>query len=236
MDGGKDVSTEAHYQHWAQALADDQLPDGWERIATTRDARLARHREDGLLFKEFRRGTPAERMLAPLRGSPVRRAINNGEALNRAGFGAPEVVCHGALPGGGEFLFCRPGPGQDLREWLTSHRGDTKFRRRMLAALGAYIGRLHGSGFVHGELRAESIYVIFTGEHFNFTLANNEKNRRLKPVPGTLMLRNLKQLAVLDRGAMGVTDRTRFFMAWRRQLPHLAEGEARLLVREVVGD
>ena len=51
-----------------------------------------------------------------------------------------------------------------------------------------------------------------------------------------LMLHNLKQLAVLDRGAMGVTDRTRFFMAWRRQLPHLAEGEARLLVREVIGD
>lgn len=221
---------------WARALSDDQLPTGWDRIATTRDARLARHGEAGLLFKEFRRGTPAQRMLAPLRGSAVRRAINNGEALQRAGFGAPEVIFHGALPGGGEFLFSQPGPGQDLGEWLARHRSDTEFRRRMLAALGAYIGRLHGSGFVHGELRADSIYVIFTGEHFNFTLANNEKNRRLKPVPGKLMLYNLRQLAVLDRGAMGVTDRTRFFMAWRRQLPHLAEGEARLLVREVIGD
>lgn len=231
-----DVNKEAQYRDWAYALAEDRLPDGWDRVSTTVNARLAKHSEAGLLFKEFRRGTPAQRMLAPLRGSAARRAISNGEALRRAGFGAPDIVFHGELPGGGEFLFSRAGPGSDLNEWLASHRSDTEFRRQMLAALGAYIGRLHGSGFVHGELRAESIYVIYTGEHFNFTLANNEQNRRVRPVPGTLMLRNLRQLAVLDRSAMGVTDRTRFFMAWRRQLPHLAEGEARLLVREVIGE
>ena len=41
---------------------------------------------------------------------------------------------------------------------------------------------------------------------------------------------------LVPRGRLGVTDQTRFFIAWRRQLPHLAEGEARLLVREVIGD
>lgn len=231
-----DVITQAQYRDWAQALAQDRLPEGWGRVTTTVNARLAKHGEAGLLFKEFKRGTPAQRMLAPLRGSAVQRATSNGEALRRAGFGAPDIVFHGKLADGGEFLFSRTGPGTDLNEWLANHRSDTNFRRQMLAALGAYIGRLHGSGFVHGELRADSIYVIYTGEHFNFTLANNEQNRRVRPVPGTLMLHNLRQLAVLDRGAMGVTDRTRFFMAWRRQLPHLAEGEARLLVREVIGD
>jgi len=234
--GGTDVSTEAQYQDWAKALSDDQLPTGWDRVRTTRNATLAKHGDAGLLFKEFKRGTPAERMLKPLRGGVVQRAISNGNALKRAGFGAPEVVYEGALPTGVEFLFTKPGPGSDLGDWLANHRSDTDFRRQMLEALGAYIGRLHGSGFVHGELHADSIYVIYTGEHFHFTLANNEQNRRLQPVPGKLMLKNLKQLAVLDRGAMGVTDRTRFFMAWRRQLPHLAEGEARLLVREVIGD
>ncbi|NND67790.1 MAG: hypothetical protein HKN19_09400 [Halioglobus sp.] len=231
-----DVSTEAQYRDWAHALADDRLPEGWDHLTTTVNARLAKHASEGLLFKEFKRATPAQRMLAPLRGSTVRRAISNGDALRRAGFGAPDIIFHGTLPGRGEFLFSRPGPGNDLNEWLARHREDTAFRRQMLAALGAYIGRLHGSGFVHGELRAESIYVIFTGENFNFTLANNEQNRRIQPVPGTLMLRNLRQLSALDRGRLGVTDRTRFFMAWRRQLPHLAEGEARLLVREVIGD
>lgn len=230
------MSEQEQYLDWARALADDQLPEGWDRVATTVHARLARHTDAGLLFKVFRRGTPAQRMLAPMRGKPVARAISNGEALRRAGFGAPDVVFHGDLPDGAQFLFTRAGPGEDLNEWLARHRSDTEFRRDMLAALGAYIGRLHGSGFVHGELSAQSIYVVYTGQSFNFTLANNEMNRRLRPVPGKLMLKNLQQLAVLERAALGVTDRTRFFMAWRRQLPELAEGEARLLVREVIGD
>ena len=206
-------------------------------MASSVYARVAVHAEQQLYYKEFRPRGPEESLKALLRGSRATRARKNGEALLQAGFNAPVNVAWGKLPNRREYLYTAAAPGQGITQWLrqtlVERSGEQLLRRRqLLRALGAFIGRLHASGFIHGDLRPGKVLASLEMERFHFTLIDNERNVQKTPPPGRMLLRNLMQLNMLLPADLSGSDRLRFFSAWRRQMPDLSRLEARILGTE----
>ncbi len=194
-------------------------------------ARVARNPRLRLYYKEFLPRGPLERVKSLLRGSRAQRARRHGEALLAAGFGAPSNVAWGALPGGHGYLFTREAPGRGVDTLLAPGcRGaGLRSRRRLLRELGAFIGRLHAAGFVHGDLRPGNVLCVEEEGRFDFTLLDNERTVRRRPPPGRGLLRNLMQLNMLPPGVLSRSDRLRFFLAWRAQMTDLTVLEARIV-------
>lgn len=221
----------------AQELADDSLPPGWLLVQSSSHARVAHNPQARLYYKEFLPRSPAESLKALLRGSRAKRARINSDALLRAGFDAPANITWGKLGGGREYLFSTMVPGDGISQWLRytlteRHGQQLVLRRRLLSDLGKFIGRLHATGFIHGDLRPGNVLVSLQGEHFHCALIDNERTFRMTPPSGRQLLRNLMQLNMLLPTDLSSTDRMRFFCAWHRQMRDLSRLEAALLATE----
>jgi serine/threonine protein kinase len=217
----------------ARHLGAQELPHGWEIVPSSHFARVARNQQQQLYYKEFLARSPWDRFKALLRGSRARRARLHGDALLRAGIDAPENIAWGKLPGGSEYLFTRAVGGETVTAWLAQDRELSRvMRRQLLAELGQFIGRVHATGFVHGDLRPGNVLARHNGDRFLFTLLDNERTVQRLPPPGRMLLRNLMQLNMLPLQVLGRTDRMRFFRAWRRQMRDLEPIEAKLLAAE----
>jgi len=220
--------------HCAEQLAEDFVPPGWRHVASSSFTKVAENSELGLYYKAFMARSPAESLKARLRGSRAERAWRNGDALRCAGFDAPENVLLGKLGGGREYLYTRTARGRGVDAWLREVLSDRDAatltqRRKLLRELGRFIGRMHASGFIHGDLRPGNVLASREHDRFRFTLIDNERNRRRRPPPGKALLRNLMQLNMLPEQTLGTTDRLRFLRAWREQMPELDRVEARVL-------
>jgi len=218
-------------------LSQDYLPDRWERVSSSALTRVAVHRERGLYYKDFVARSPAAALQALATGSRATRARINGEALLLAGIDAPGTILWGQLPGGTEYLFTVAMPGAGIDHWLRNllaKRGPEALRQRrqLLHALGTFIGRVHATGFIHGDLRPDHVLAALQQEQFRFTLIDNERNARKTPAPGRMLLRDLMQLNMLAPGVVSRTDRMCFFRAWRRQMRELSPIEAKILAAE----
>jgi len=102
-------------------------------------------------------------------------------------------------------------------------------RRQLLRELGAYIGRLHAAGFLHGDLRASNILAHYSAGEFHFALIDNERNSQQREAGARGIVRNLMQLNMLTPDTISATDRMRFFTAWQRQLPTLTRLERKIM-------
>jgi hypothetical protein len=215
-------------------LADERLPAGWDLVQSSMYAHVAYSPGRQLYYKEFLPRSPIESLKALVRGSRATRARKNAEALLQAGIDAPVNIAWGKLPGGREYLFMRAAPGHGVTQWLRQtlagrNPEQLRQRRRLLRELGTFIGRVHATGFIHGDLRPGNVLAFAYEEHFRFTLIDNESNVQKKPPPGKMLLRNLMQLNMLPPADLSGTDRMRFFAAWRRQMRELSALEARIL-------
>lgn len=234
------ISSEVHTEQlreWAVLLSDDYLPDDWQRVSSSASTRVAVNPTLQLYYKEFLARSPAAALRAQVKGSRATRARLNAEALLHAGIDAPHNVLWGQLPSGGEYLFTVAAPGESVRSWLceTLAGGDKeqlRLRRQLLYALGTFIGRVHATGFIHGELRPDNVLAALVKGQFRFTLMNNEGNTQRIPTPGKLLLRNLIELNLLPLATLGRTDRMRFLCAWRRQMRDLSPVEGKILAAE----
>ena len=224
-------------REWALQLSEDYLPDGWVRVKSSAFTRVAHNPRRQLYYKQYLTRSPAFKLKAQVRGSRATRARLNAEALLLAGIDAPHNVLWGKLPSGGEYLFTVEVPGDSITHWLleatTAHDATTlRLRRQLLSELGTFIGRVHATGFLHGDLSPDNILAVRLQDQFRFALMNNERNSRRVPTPGRLLLRNLIQLNMLSPDDVGRTDRMRFFRAWRRQMRELSPVEAKILAVE----
>jgi hypothetical protein len=206
-------------------------------VRSSASTRVAVNRERQLYYKEFLARSPAGSLRARVRGSRATRARINGEALLLAGIDAPLNVLWGTLPGGKEYLFTTAAPGESVDCWLRATRNEKdpaqlRLRRQLLYALGTFIGRVHATGFVHGDLKPGHILAAQLQEQFRFTLIDNERNTRKTPTPGKMLLRDLMQLNMLPLADVGRSDRMRFFRAWRRQMRDLSPIESKILAAE----
>lgn len=235
MTGSFEQGAELH--HLAPVLGSGELPAGWELVQSSAYARVARNPELQVYYKEFLPRSPWESLKAMLRGSRAKRARLHSDALRLAGIDAPANLAWGKLGRGREYLFSEAAAGDDIRCWLadTLPPGDAAAlpqRRLLLDALGIFIGRVHATGFIHGDLRPGNVLADFRGERFYFTLIDNERTVKKLPPPGRMLLRNLMQLNMLPPRILSRTDRMRFFTAWRRQMRELDAIEAKLLAAE----
>jgi len=218
-------------------LAGDNLPPGWAIVASSKMARVVFHCEDGIYFKEFYPRSPIEKLKALVKGSRATRARVNSEALLRAGFNAPENICWGKLGNSHEYLFTRAVPGYGITQWLR-HRlterdpASLHRRRQLLRELGIFIGRMHATGFVHGDLRSSNVLAAEHSDRFQFSLIDNERNTQQVPPSGRQLLKNIMQLNMLFPTDLTRTDRVRFFQAWHSQMRELSKVEAKILAVE----
>ncbi|MEM9254521.1 MAG: lipopolysaccharide kinase InaA family protein [Pseudomonadota bacterium] len=232
------VTTNRSQLHqWALELADDYVPDGWERVSSSPHTRVAYHATLALYYKEFFARSPAENAKARFRGSRAQRATRNAAALLYVGIDAPRTLYSGRLPSGSEYLYSLAAPGESIKHWLrkTADTRDTVFiRRQLLSEFGRFIGRLHATGFVHGDLRPGNVLAEHRGSGFHFTLLDNERNQQLHPPPGRALLKNLMQLNMLPTSVLSKSDRLRFFKAWHTQMRELTHVEAGVIASEAL--
>jgi tRNA A-37 threonylcarbamoyl transferase component Bud32 len=222
---------------FAADLADSRAVAGWHELNCSDGAKVAHHGEQNIYFKCFLPRGPLERLKAWLRGSRATRARRNNIKLLQYGFEAPTDLAWGRLNGGREYLYSSAVAGagvtQWLRETLTSRDPEQlKIRRKLLRELGRFVGRLHHSGFIHGDLRPNNVLAHRSDQRFSFALIDNERNSSHEQAPGKLLQKNLMQLNMLLSSDLTNSDRWRFYLAWRRQMPELSDLEARLLAVE----
>jgi hypothetical protein len=103
----------------------------------------------------------------------------------------------------------------------------------LLRRLGAEIARLHGAGFVHGDLVPPNLRV--TGERFVFL--DNDRTRRSRLLVHLAGRRNLVQLGRFVVPGLTLADRARVLAAYaagRRLARWRRRRLARWLVRKIV--
>jgi hypothetical protein len=143
----------------------------------------------------------------PPDGRRARRAARMCMALARAGIGAPEVVLVGRRAAEGLLVTCDVG-GRGLVDVVaTSERAG---KRAWLRRLGTAVGRLHASGFVHGDLVPSN--VLARGQDFFFL--DHDRTRRSAALVWWHGRRNLVQLGRFVVRGIGLTDRVRVLRAY----------------------
>ncbi len=143
----------------------------------------------------------------------ARRAFVMGRALAAAGFTAPETLLVAWRRRAG-LLVTRDTGGEDLLALVGRLGGDAGLRgakRRLLARLGADIGRLHQAGFVHGDLVPPNVRVRDDG---TFVFLDNDRTARGLLAVGAR--RNLVQLGRFVVPGLGLSDRVRVLWAYAR--------------------
>lgn len=222
-------------------LAHEALPEGATLVPSSCAAQVVRARIGGELFfmKVFLPQGIADRLKQTLRGSRASRAKQAAQALHRAGFYTPPVVLAGEAPGL-SWMVTRAVPGIALGLYLDAFlRGPLSverlaWKRRILLALGELAGRLHGQGFIHGDLRLNNILIDAHAPAPVFYLVDNERNRCFPNLPPRkLRIKNLVQLSLVYPELGTRTDRQRFFRTYWGQLPSPGARERQMLVAEV---
>ncbi|MCB1699504.1 MAG: hypothetical protein KDI14_01515 [Halioglobus sp.] len=233
-----DGTAETEYLHrCARQLAAGELPPGWDIVPSSPLSRVACNTELKFFYKEFIVRSPLERLQAMLLGSRASKARKQNDALLYVGIEAPVSVAWGKLAGGREYLITRTAPGQDVASWLKTTLADRTGeplarRRQLLEALGIFVGRVHATGFIAGDLQASNVIADLIEGRFQFSLIDNERTVKILPPPGRALLKNLMELNLLPPPVLSRTDRMRFFVAWRRQMRELSPIEAKVVAAE----
>ena len=155
------------------------------------------------------------RAKAMLRIKRSEQVLRISEALRRDNFGVPDVLLIGENLGtGSEVIVMAEAPGLMLTRWMNpSHRTDALMRRAIFQQLGAEVGRLHLSGYIHGDLTPYNIFA--TGSHpIAITFIDHEGTGKTSALSINLArnrLRNLVQLGHFDIPGVSRTDRLRVF-------------------------
>lgn len=163
------------------------------------------------------------------RSSKGFRFWRQGVALSAAGFGAPLAL------GAGErrrfrlvrqsFVVTENIQGLPLPAFLADlmrRRERVSIKRKGIVALALAVRRLHGCGFVHGDLVATNLFVAtgHDGEMTYYFMDNDRTHRFASWLPQSLWKRNLIQLNRLPLPGVTLQDRMRFLCAYlgRRRL------------------
>lgn len=161
-----------------------------------------------------------------LRSSKAARFLQQGLALQKAGFHAPVPIAIGETRAWSlsqrAFVLTAEVEGQSLVSYLHDCWSGRKPRpaparkRAALRDLAATIRKFHDLGFVHGDLVPSNLFVVDRAAGPQFYFMDNDRTRRYFPrLPQALWKRNLVQLNRLALPGISLQDRVRFFLAYR---------------------
>lgn len=114
--------------------------------------------EATVIVKEVKKGGVRRRLADTFRGSPARRGFSAGYALRAAGVGAALPLAfversHFGVPLRSLLV------SRDLRVFPTAAAQAVRFPEHALTLLCDLAIRLHESGFIHGDLRAQHVHL-----------------------------------------------------------------------------
>ena len=174
------------------------------------------------------------------RPSRAKRACNATLMLHKNGFDAPAVV---GLFEHHTGLFCNENllltegieNSKSMQHLLAdicqNTAGDGFNRRRaLIEAFGRTIGKMHAKGIFHGDLRLGNVLVVREGQKWRFFFIDNERTKKFYHLPARLRLKNLVQINMFRNGITN-TDRLRFFKAYLKHNPVVADNRRRWAVK-----
>jgi len=139
------------------------------------------------------------------------RAYRMGRALARRGFGAPQALLMGR-GGTAGVLVTQEVSGPMLLDAVARGACSRGEKRALLRALGGEVGRLHGEGFVRGDLVPSNVLVASTGLVF----LDHDRTRHGRLLVWWHARRNLVQLGRFVAVGVSLTDRARVLDAYAR--------------------
>jgi hypothetical protein len=172
-----------------------------------------------------------------------KRAFTAGHQLLKFGIPTPEPILHGVVR---TFFFIRKNfmitsavAGDRTYEYF-KHRYKLPLppelleeKRAVICAAGREVGRLHGAGIFHGDLRVGNLIIEGYGPAAKIYFVDNERTMHCGILSAGKRLKNLIQLNMVGLRHITSTDRLRFLNAYllenRELLPHKKE-----LINDVV--
>jgi Lipopolysaccharide kinase (Kdo/WaaP) family len=175
--------------------------------------------EADLFVKYFDPPAGWERLKSSFRPSRAFRTKRVTAALRAAGFFVPPILMHGIhCDSRRELIVTARVEGDGPILALRGLKGSIAVKRATLYALGAEVGRLHGAGFIHGDLTPFNIRIVIA-QSPRFTFIDNERTRRNVIIRrGRRRLRNLVQLGHFVLPGITRADRMRVFRAYEAAL------------------
>lgn len=153
--------------------------------------------------KRFLMRGPMDSLKHLVRKSRAARAVYGATLLERAGFSSPRVVCKieerraGLVRRSGlitEAVTEAPALNEWIRDRNLSERAGWRRRRRLFRDFGAEVGRLHGAGIYHGDMRHGNVLCQPVDDGWRFVWLDLESTRGFQRIPFDRRVRNLAQL------------------------------------------
>jgi hypothetical protein len=176
-------------------------------IVTAGEGRRSRHARTQRV--ESRSGVVYVKVYPEPDGRRAVRAYRMGRALARRGFGAPQALLLGR-GGTAGVLVTQEVSGEMLLDAVAHGARSRREKRALLRALGGEVGRLHGEGFVHGDLVPSNVLVAPAGLVF----LDHDRTRRGHLLVWWHARRNLVQLGRFVAAGVSLSDRARVFDAY----------------------
>ncbi len=165
-----------------------------------------------------------------LRASKARHVFRMSSALAAAGFTVPRVLAAAEERRGrllyGAWVATAALVGMPLAERLSAlastrsggepgeRRRSLHAKRRLLAALGTAVGRLHTRGFVPGDLVPANVWTVEAADRPIAFLDHDRTVAISRPARWSRARRNLVQLNRFALGGVVATDRLRVYRAY----------------------
>ncbi len=167
----------------------------FEAIKCSKSTRVYRFEWAGKMwfFKEFRYRNPLKQLRVLNRGNHLYRMAH---ALNRNGFETPDIVCH-ARKGMRTFVVSEEANADDSVYNYLMEKSEITLSdlQRFRFLFGQEIGRLHGAGFVHGDLRWGNVLVRDAQmAQPVFIYIDNDRTRQYRQIPERERIKNLVQI------------------------------------------
>lgn len=190
-------------------------------------------------FKEFHDRDVMEKLKAIFRSTRAKRAYEAGKQLLKHGFYTPIPLMYGVRKSfclyTTNFLITTSADGENTYKYF-----ETRFplplsvdsfneKRALIKTAGHEIGRLHRTGFFHGDLRVGNIIIQEKGSSAKFFIIDNERTIYCKSIPERKRIKNLVQINMARFPQITKSDRLRFLNAYISENPLLLSSREELI-------